>query len=257
VDNLDRYDSFYSLPKDAKERVRARAAAMRVDANPVDEAAVSRRVAAATDFVIDGKAPSPAVVAVADQTEAEWNQNENWVEAWFQNAGRRFLPLLLLYAADDTIRATMAKAQRWPITGTNTPEVVMERIKHKVRCDLDIYANAETGPCLDQHIDMLAMWDRCDGIGKDGLPHALRRKYIEEHFSTVPFAFGDSIAFARICDRCWAAWLAWNHINTKEIGFVEPIQDGFGSVAPGGIKPNEYVCSLIDQENEIEPESPT
>jgi hypothetical protein len=60
-----------------------------------------------------------------------------------------------------------------------------------------------------------------------------------ENFHTVPFARGNVIVLARICNQCSGAFLYRNSVDTKTIGTVEPVQDGFGSVAPGPIQRSE------------------
>jgi hypothetical protein len=281
TDNFDQYTVFRNLSDEAKARVRARAAAQRVKADPDHEAQIAARVATATQAVIDGKTPSPTVVAIADRIEAAQNRSETWVHSFYTGIGRRFLPIHFLSGADDGIRAMTAKAaslpivksnarpgdlvavatsrpEKWILGDTTTPEVVMERIQHDVHCDLDLLAGTEDGSCMDRHYGhhhMLSLLAKCDGIGKDGKPDAMRRDYIEKHFFTVPFSHGDLIVFARICNMCWGAFLYKNNIDTKEIGIIEPKSDGFGSIGPGPIRKKEYIAALIAKQTEDEDEA--
>jgi hypothetical protein len=124
-----------------------------------------------------------------------------------------------------------------------TLEVIAELIAEDVHCDFDLFKHKECGPCIDTHNRLLEGIAECDNdcIGKDGLPDPMRREYIAARFHTVPFARGNVIVLARICDGCFNAFIYGNHVATNQIGIVEPTSDGLGSVGAGPISAREYV----------------
>jgi hypothetical protein len=237
-----------------------------------DEAAESAaRVKAATLHAITAR-PSDEPVhtdpALVDRLENADRRAEAIITRWYDSeAGRRFRWVQFLEGADDTLRAITNRALKdfpdsdweatdllavsttqgggWRLREATTLEVIAEMISQDAACDLDLLRNTELGPCMEHHRTMLSMWRNCDrpqGIPvkcKDGLPDLSQRQYMAENFHTVPFARGNVIVLARICNQCSGAFLYRNSVDTKTIGTVEPVQDGFGSVAPGPIQRSE------------------
>jgi hypothetical protein len=177
----------------------------------------------------------------------------NWIEGVGEHKFR---------AGDVVIIASSRPYERWnchdfgPDNYGNMPHYVgstAECVEHvtseDVYCDLDIYIRTEIGSCKKRHIENLSLIAKCDGVGKDGKPNAMRRKYLKEHFFSVPFARGNMIVMVRICDLCWNGFLLKNSIQTNTTGIVEPYVDGFGSVGSGTITKSEYLWShkVIDK----------
>ena len=131
----------------------------------------------------------------------------------------------------------------------STLEYVDHVMSEDVHCDMDIYKGTELGSCKKHHSERLTLIAKCDGIGEDGKPNALRRKYLKENFFTVPFARGDMIVMVRICNLCWNGFLLKNSINLNTTEIIEPYTDGFGSVGSGTIKKSEYLWNhkIVDR----------
>jgi hypothetical protein len=239
----------------------------------------TRRIAAATLNVqrspLSG-APLLTDEQAVKRIEGIYRQVESHVESFYTNSsGRRFLPLHLLFGADgsgpNTIRRIVADAvaayqhhfsngdgithdcesawnfatgnvpvaiatsrpeHRWPIRNENTFESVARIIKHDVHCDLDLFADTELRSCIDRQKVVAEGYGRVNG-------DADRRRYIEASFSTVPFAHGDLLVFARICAGCWDLFLHRNQIDPSTCEILKPWSDGFGSVENGPITPTE------------------
>lgn len=197
--------------------------------------------------------------ATGDQIEATQNEAETFIHDFYTGEGRRFLALYLLESADSAIRqipvnivernalavpnganitsltaiAGCRPDKTWLLTGLTTPGLVMHQIRTDLHCDFDVTAGTEFGSCMDRHQESLKLSVYADGRDANGQPTGeTGRKYIREKFHTVPFARGNLLIFARICDWCWAIFVSRNRIDTRTCEIYTPVCDGFGSVAP-------------------------
>lgn len=194
---------------------------------------------------------------------------ESIVARWYGSAGRKFRALHFLYGADELIRHIVKKAldaypsgidakpdeliaisttrpgDYWKINVLDDLHMVMDLMSLDFACDMDLMKNTDLAPCLEGPIAKLCenakKEDARGVIGKDGLPNPTQREYIPQYFASVPFAIGNVIVILRICTGCYGAWIYRNQIDTKKLGEIEPVSDGFGQVGGGPITRDEYI----------------
>lgn len=208
--------------------------------------------------------------ALADRFEAAQCRGESAVAAVNDDDKmKRFRVFNFLYGADDTIRNVVKKivdslpkiqidpgdvvavsttsaqdALFWHVSDAATLRAAIDKTTYEVMCDFRLLDPDDTvfGPCMTHHknrLERLKKLDRPNCVGRDGLPEPHKRDYLKEHFFTIPFAVGNIVILARICDLCLGAFLYVNRIDTNKIGEIEPICDGFGSVGGGPITASE------------------
>lgn len=203
---------------------------------------------------------------LADVIEAAERKAESIVSRWYQSKdGSKFRGFLYLYGADDFIRSITTKAikkftgygagpdqvvviatsqpgEYWKIATFDDLLMAMQVVSLDIHCDLDLMTNTDVGPCLDSYAWLrdLKRLDKDGCTDRDGLPNPHQREFIPKHICTVPFVIGNVIILTRMCMMCYGAWLCTNQIDTKRLGEIEPVSDGFGSVGAGPIESKEY-----------------
>lgn len=219
-------------------------------------------------------------VAVSNNWQGRFEYLDSRVESIMSQAfesgpTRKYRALHFLYGYDNLIRSIAEKAMRdfpagidagpdeliafatsrpgeyWKISSSETLHMVMELLSLDIHCDLDLFKNTDLDSCMKANtkfFDSLKKMDKgC--TSRDGLPNPHQREYIPQHFATVPFARGNVLVLSRICMSCYGAWIYRNQIDTKLIGEIEPLNDGFGSVGGGPIEKSEYLWdqSAVEQ----------
>lgn len=225
----------------------------------------TRRVAKGLSDILAGKPPQ-SVRETADRFEQADRKAVSLVSRWFASAaGSTVRWLAFLEGADDRLHNMMRtaigdeqgfdagahvgpgdliairKGEAWKLTDQATLEVIIEHVSDQVVCDLDFFAGSAFGSCMNNHAKLLKSIAKCDGVGRDGKPNKLRRDYLAERFSTVPFALGCSVVLVRACNGCLAAFAASNQIAAHTMGIVDVTPSGFGSVGVGTVQRSE-IC---------------
>ncbi|WP_156675545.1 MULTISPECIES: hypothetical protein [unclassified Mycobacterium] len=264
LDYLNQFEAFHWLDKDAKQRIRARAAKDMV-ATDSGNATVSRDLNEGLSNILAGKPPA-GINGVNVDLENVDRRSEALLSNWFNTeAGQKVRWLCFLDVGDPWINQIIETAlgtvncfapetqvgpadlvairggESWLLAGDITLEAVIDSLSETLACDFEYFAGTAAGSCMVSHHKLLRSIAKCDGLGRDGKPNKLRRDYLSENFHTIPFGRGNTILLARVCRFCLGAFSAGNHIVAHQIGIIEPPPSGFGRIGAGPISKSEYL----------------
>jgi len=255
---------------EAKKRANAVVAKTRAESGAA-AAEVAARVMQGTLEVIAAKPSDKPPASIRDAVAAYVSVDsraESIESQYFESVtGRKYRSLRRLYGADRVIRSIPKRILRdfsvgvdaapdeivaisstrpgeyWKIHSLDDLHLVMDLLSLDIGCDLDLFKNTDVDSCAKANTKFFEGLKRLDKgcTSRDGLPNPHQREHIPQYFATVPFAYGNVIILSRICTSCFGAWIYRNIIDTKRIGEVESVDDGFGSVGGGPIPRSEAV----------------
>lgn len=194
----------------------------------------------------------------ARQIELTQHGNETWVENFYREVAPGFLPVHLLFGADNRFRGIVAKAlaeydqifagtsddtgithtqnQRWWVELNCAPVAIStSRPGHRWLIDGTQTLDAVYETIQDD------LWCDLDPIGNGGCVENLRdgKQHASSYYSAgavpnsphvLPFAQGNFVIFAHVCFRCWESYLKAEKIDRKQTQILHLYDDGFGVV---------------------------